>query len=140
MKRIILLSIVLILTGISAISRAQSYRPLYNQGTAFFAVQQYDSAMVRFSAAIKADRRQAPAYLGRAKCYLELKRYDNAIVDCSLSLSINPNYGEAYYIRGMARKAKGSQPSNFCDDFFKAKQNGYKVAKQMIKDFCKEQL
>jgi tetratricopeptide (TPR) repeat protein len=138
MKNAIIISLVILIAGMSHGTIAQNFKVMLQTGDKFLAESQYDSALAWYNKAIKLDRGKPDGYIKRADAYMAKQRYDNAIVDYSIGISMDMKNGEAYYKRGLARKAKGSNAANFCDDFIKAKELGYKEAKKAVKEFCKD--
>lgn len=56
----------------------------------------------------------------------------NAIADCNKAIEIDKSYGNAYYIRGLIKKAL--QQPDYCLDLFTAKELGLNIAPELIID------
>lgn len=50
--------------------------------------------------AIRLDPNNPELYLRRGFSYYSLNNFEKAIEDCNQSIRINPNYADAYLIRG----------------------------------------
>jgi tetratricopeptide (TPR) repeat protein len=49
-----------------------------------------------------------------------IENFKGAIADYTKAIEINPNYGEAYYNRGLSRLALGQKNKSTLEDFQKA--------------------
>ena len=67
---------------------------------------------------------------------LILEDYRGAIDDFNKTIDINPNYGNAYYYRGLA-KIDLNQTNNGCVDLSKAGELGISDAYVSIKKYCR---
>lgn len=96
-------------------------------------------AIVDFNKAesLKPDRSDlAMIYMQRGLAYYHLNNFERAVRDFSEALRTNPRQAEAYYYRGLALANSGIR-GDFCKDFEKALQMGYKQANEAIRQFCK---
>jgi tetratricopeptide (TPR) repeat protein len=134
-KKMSLFFLPFIISGISLFSQTPAVH--VQQGDAAFAKQLFDSAIVLYTIAIKADPGLPVTYIKRGKAFLAAGKKDDAIVDFSFAISLDPNSGEAYYNRGIARKMKNSPAQNWCDDFHKAMRLGYQDAVKTANEECR---
>ena len=58
-----------------------------------------------------------------------------AINDYNKAIGLNPNYGYAYYNRGLAKIRLG-QKDDGCLDLYKAGELGFAEAYDLIKQYC----
>ena len=77
MKKIVswMLCLILVLS-LCGCSRQDSYEEKYNLGMKYLGEEAYEEAVAAFSTAIKIDKKQAPAYVGRADAYTALAAED----------------------------------------------------------------
>ena len=88
-------------------SSANTARTHFERGELFSEREDWDTAIVEYTEAIRLDPNFKEAYYGRGNAYYEKKDYDRAIADCTQAIRIDPNYAHAYDIRGMAYCTKG---------------------------------
>jgi tetratricopeptide (TPR) repeat protein len=79
--------------AIQAINKAISIAPhsIYytNRGSTFFALKQYDKALLDYDKAIQLNPNLASAYMNRGSLYSVLKKYDKALADHNKAIQIN---------------------------------------------------
>ena len=63
-------------TFVVRLLRQDSYDEKYNLGMKYLGEESYEEAVAAFSTAIKIDKKQAPAYVGRADAYTALAAED----------------------------------------------------------------
>jgi tetratricopeptide (TPR) repeat protein len=93
----------------------QRYYALVNQGTADFKAGDYDSAVARYSEAIRLDPKNNVAFDGRGMAYEGKGDYDRAIADQSEALRLDPNDVFALIRRGTAYARKGDYDRAIAD-------------------------
>lgn len=71
------------------------------KGTESLSNNNFNDALVSYSAAIQEDPRAADAYIGRAKTYLFFKQRDAAFADINQAFSIGARSTEAHFVRGV---------------------------------------
>jgi tetratricopeptide (TPR) repeat protein len=84
------------------------------------------------------------AHFAKGKSHLQSKDYIDAINEFTTAVSINPNFGEAYYYRALSKdmmsKEGGFIIHDLCVDLILAVENGYQAALSMLRDksdqFC----
>ncbi len=76
------------------------------------------------------------SYYNRANANYLRRDYQNAIMDYSTVIVLNPNDGEVYYKRGLAKIAIDEKESAVID-FKKAFDLGFKVAENALIKYCK---
>jgi tetratricopeptide (TPR) repeat protein len=92
----------------------------YKQGVEYRQKKDDNSAIARFTEAIRLDKNYASAYFERGASYRSQKEYDKAIADFTRVIAINPaNYG-AYGNRGMCYQQKRDY-DRAMDDFLQMK-------------------
>jgi tetratricopeptide (TPR) repeat protein len=87
----------------------------------------YKAAVPLFSQALTLNPGSDSAYMGRAKAYYYLSRFDAAIVDIDSALRYNPDYTAAYYLRGKIRIERGDV-IGACNDLEMARLRGHPKA------------
>ena len=61
--------------------------------------------------------------------------FSGAIAEFSKAIDLNPQYADAYGLRGLS-KYKSGNPTDACVDWKQAKQLGYQHAENMIRNYC----
>jgi tetratricopeptide (TPR) repeat protein len=80
----------------------------FNQGLAFVAENQYDSAIGAFTLALASNRRDASSYYNRALLHQRAGKYGAAVEDYTKAAGITPNDADLYYNRGLAYQCSGN--------------------------------
>lgn len=92
------MALMIVLTGCTRIAK------IYNhQGHLKFLLGDYQSALTKYTNAIKLDDKNAEAYFSRGLSNLYLINYSKAVDDFSNASRINPKDALAYYYRGIAK-------------------------------------
>lgn len=78
----------------------------------------------------------ADAFTNRAFAYLRLQQVDNAKADLQKAFQQNPNFAQAYFLKGMMAQQQ-NQTQTACAQFQKAAQLGHSKAKQALVQFCR---
>ena len=97
-------------------------------------LNQLDKALGYYNKALSAKVNDPSFYLRRAIVFGKLKNYDAALNDLNESTSINPNYGEAYFWKGVVKVNQNQSP---CNDLKKALDLGYSAAQQPLLKYCR---
>jgi tetratricopeptide (TPR) repeat protein len=71
--------------------------------------QKFEQAIEQYTLLLESPHNKALNYLGRGKCYLNLKRLDLAISDFTNSIALNPYDGDAYTYRAAAYHRLGQE-------------------------------
>ena len=79
----------------------------YRQGRYLSEQQNFEEAEQSFTEAIQLDPTHALALNARGYARLRLRRYQDAIGDCSQAIRLNPAYANAYLNRSVAKRAMG---------------------------------
>lgn len=80
------------------------HETLRSKGNESFKQKDFTKALSFYTDAIAARRDDTIAYLNRAICYINLKRYYEAIEDCNTALALDDTLIKAYYRRALAQK------------------------------------
>jgi Flp pilus assembly protein TadD len=80
---------------------------LLRQGTDALKRGAYDTAIAKFSAAIRLVPGDAEAWSKRGEAYAAKGEYDRGILDCSEAIRLSPSSNEAYRRRGNAYSRAG---------------------------------
>ena len=109
-----------------------------NRGLSKGSLLDFIGAINDFETALKFDTENASKYkilfnLGTAK--FSTKDFEGAIRCFNQSISINPNFGEAYQNRGITEITIGLKQEG-CTDLIKAKELGSKTVDNLIKKYC----
>ena len=96
------------------------YRAFYNRGLAKFALQQYESAIADYDQSIRQSpalsmQRSAAVYDDRAIAYLSLNNPDQAIVDLTQAIALNPSDQRAFFNRACTYHQQGELVLAFQD-------------------------
>lgn len=100
-KRTIIIFLAVILVGIGAVVTIHTvnqskWQDHYEAGLNFLKEDNYEEAIIEFSAAIKINDRKAEAYTGRAKAYVLGNMEEKAISDYSKVISLDETAADAY--------------------------------------------
>jgi tetratricopeptide (TPR) repeat protein len=79
----------------------------YRQGRYLAEQENFEEAEKAFTQAIQVDPTLALALNARGYARLRLRRYQDAIEDCSQAIKLNPAYANAYLNRSVAKRAMG---------------------------------
>lgn len=74
-------------------------------------------------------------YYDRGMCYFNLSNMKDALSDLSMAISINHEYADAYFGRGLVY-ISGEDTEEGCKDFSRSGELGHKKAYEAIKTFC----
>lgn len=118
MKNLILLfAFAIIGLNANSITPPDSTSTVFEKGTAqyfisegrkYYALEQYQFALVKFREALSKEANNATATYWIAECHLALGYYDKAIENAEKAISINPNvYPESGYLLGIAYHRTG---------------------------------
>ena len=72
----------------------------------------FDNAIKNYTAALTRDPQDISSYLGRAECFREQKKYDEAITDYTEVIKLNPDHWEAFHQRGHTYALRYSVKAN----------------------------
>jgi tetratricopeptide (TPR) repeat protein len=86
-----------------------------NRGTAYLEGEQYDQAIVDFTAVIRLEPSDVSAYNSRGVAYRNKGDYDRAIADYDEAIRLRPEYVIAFHNRGNAYRAKGDEERAMAD-------------------------
>jgi tetratricopeptide (TPR) repeat protein len=84
------------------------------RGLEHFGRGEYERAVVAWTEAIHIDPANPETYVDRSWAYVLLRRYDEAIADCTAAIRLRPD-SEAFNNRGIARAAKGESDLAIAD-------------------------
>ncbi|WP_244272444.1 tetratricopeptide repeat protein [Synechococcus sp. N5] len=77
------------------------------------------------------------AYVMRGGSRLMLNKYDEAIMDCTAAIEIDPSKGKGYYARGYAKFRSNSNDEEYEKDIRKAAELGYEDAINMLESISR---
>lgn len=115
--------------------KGAAYQSRYN----FYRIDEHwDSAMTAYTATIELNDQLASAFFNRGNLYVIEGSADNellALADYAAVIDLEPNYKNAWYMRGVLRYGIGD-PDGACEDFSMAVQYGHKEAGKEMKRLC----
>lgn len=97
--------------------------------------QKYNDVISLLDKAENYSTKNAKVYFNRGYAKALLNNMQGAIIDLTKAIELEPNYAQAYIVRGRAYLALGDKQC--CIDFHTAKTKGSKEADQWINQFCK---
>jgi tetratricopeptide (TPR) repeat protein len=97
---------------------------------------QFSDAISYFDQAIAVNNTISQFYMKRGDAYFLMKNYQQAVSDYNQVVTMDPNNGGAYYIRGNA-KASLLDRNGACEDWKKAESLGFEDSNGYIRDLCK---
>ena len=106
-----------------SISNGKSAAQWIESGNAALARGETDQALADFNNALEAQADSARARERRAAAFLQMKKFDQAVFDCTEALKIDGKLASAYFTRGLAEKDLGDTEKAI-EDFTKALDNG----------------
>lgn len=83
--------------------------------------------------AIKYESNEPLFYMKRGLAYARINDNAAAIHDLSLAIDLRPDYGEAWFWRGIVKHRTNRMP---CDDLNRARQLGFKEAERVLIEVC----
>lgn len=86
-----------------------------------------------YKRAIELNAYEADYYFKRAIALGKQQKFKDCIEDFNACLNLEPNYIDAYYWRGVAKKNLNQDP---CEDFKKASESGMEIARGAYGKFC----
>ena len=81
----------------------------YNRGIIFAGLRLYDKATLAFDQWIQRSWQLSVAYFQQGQQFLRSKRYSSALATLNHAITLQPNYGDAYTYRGLAREKLGNK-------------------------------
>jgi len=87
----------------------------FEKGKIFYERDDWDTAILEFTEAIRVDPNYAEAYFRRGDTYDERGDYDRAIADYTQAIRLDPNYAKAYYYRGLTYNNKNDYDRAIAD-------------------------
>lgn len=95
----------------------------------------YLKALAYYNQALKISKAEPEYFSGRGRAYLQTGMYEYAYKDFSMALDLNPQNGETWYLKGLARQHT-ADAEGACNDFEKAFKRGYKEALRELQENC----
>ena len=93
-----------------------------------------NAAVGFYKSAIELNKYEPDYYFKRAIALGKMQQFKECIEDLDACLKLEPNYIDAYYWRGVAKKNSNLDP---CDDLKKAAENGMEIARGAYGKFCR---
>lgn len=81
------------------------------QGNIFFKRQQYEDAINEYTTAIIKYSKNIVYYTNRALCYIRIKKFENAIIDCEKAIELDKNSMKGHYLLGQAIVESSRSPA-----------------------------
>jgi len=103
-------------------------------GNCYDDLNDFTKAMSYYNFSIQLSPEESLFYLRRAILYGKQQQFSQCLNDLERCTSLNPNFGEAYYWKGVA---KVSLKQNPCDDLKKAVKLGFSAAYQPLQNYCR---
>ena len=88
---------------------------LYDRGSAYLAMEQYDRAIADLSEAVRLDPTHAEAFNNRGIAHIRKGEYDQAIADLNEAIRLKPGYAKAFLNRGGAHFGKDEHDRAIAD-------------------------
>ena len=110
---------------------------IFNRGLTKAKQRDHEEAIKDIDIAIKMDPANYLFYNGKGVSLIALQRWIEAINYFTKSLSINPNFGQAYYNRGYAKQLGLGDKEGACEDWSMAASKGYQSANYYLREYCK---
>ncbi len=107
----------------------------FNRGICEWALQDFESAKKDFDKTIQLDPKFAKAYFERAIILISQQEFTQALPDLDKTIELDKTESRALMMRGEIRAQAGNK-TGACEDFNKAKANGYPQAEKYIEEFC----
>ncbi len=95
----------------------------------------YELSLMYADNAVEVSGAPPMAYFMKARAMHQLGNVDEARREYNAAIKMSPNYGQAYYYRGMLNQAT-ENPKQACDDFRKAAENNYEQAQEALSNYC----
>lgn len=85
------------------------------RGNSFFSESKYEEAIEAYTRALQVNPNCATTYSNRAMTYIKMKEWQNAEVDATLALNIDPLHLKSYQRRSIARQSQGKIRASLLD-------------------------
>ena len=96
-------------------------------------LNQLDKALIYYNTAILLNNEDASLFLRRGVLYGKQQQFKLCLTDLEISTTLNPNYAEAYYWKGVAKFNLNKNP---CFEFSKALNLGFDAAQIPLEKYC----
>ena len=97
-------------------------------------LNQLDKALNYYNKVISVNSETPVYYMRRAIVHGKMQQFQLCLQDLDNCTSLDPNYAEAYYWKGVA---KVNLKQNPCSDLSKAVSLGFDVARQPLQTYCR---
>jgi tetratricopeptide (TPR) repeat protein len=111
-----------------------NFKAMYVLANCYDDLNQLDKALTYYNQTIAVAFDNPLFYLRRAIVYGKMQRFQFCINDLDMCTSIDPNYAEAYYWKGVV---KVNMKQNPCADLKKAVELGFIAAQQPLATYCR---
>jgi tetratricopeptide (TPR) repeat protein len=95
-----------------------------------------DLAIIDYTKCISLDPKNYLHYEKRGMCFLSLKQYSKSLADFNVSINLNPQIKELYYIRACVKLLGNLETNSICKDLEKSYSMGYQDAKILLDKHC----
>jgi tetratricopeptide (TPR) repeat protein len=113
---------------------ANNVRAYYVLGNVYNDLNQLDKALKNYNAALAISPEEPAFYFKRAIVNGKLQHFANCLEDLDKSTTLDPEYAEAYYWKGVA---KINLKQNPCEDLKKAVNLGFIEAQGPLSKYCR---
>lgn len=115
-------------------TEANNAKALFVLATCYDDLNQLDKAQYYYNQAIAINQDEALYYLRRAVLFGKQRDFTHCLNDLNSATTINPQYGEAYYWKGVVKVNLNQNP---CSDLKKALNLGFEAARQPLMNYCR---
>lgn len=112
----------------------QNQKAIYVIANCYDDLNQLDKAMTYYDKVISINPENPLYFLRRAIVFGKMQKFEACLKDLEVSTSLAPDYGEAYYWKGVA---KVNLKQNPCLDLRKAVELGFTAAQQPLGNYCR---
>lgn len=102
-----------------------------------FYLEDYPSATAYYSRLIKTTNQYPDAFFGRAYCYQQMNRHEEAVADFEIFLGANKSAAKAYLLKGISEIMLDAN-NNACKSFDQALTLGERSAETLLRKYCSE--
>lgn len=113
---------------------AHNAKAFFVLATCYDDLNQLDKAQYYYNQAISINQDEALYYLRRAVLFGKQRDFTHCLNDLNQATTINPQYAEAYYWKGVVKVNLNQNP---CSDLKQALNLGFETARQPLMNYCR---